>query len=82
MQIDHIGYAVPDIKKAIEAFEALGYCFENVLDDKARHVFICFGSNGSVRVELISPSAQGSPVDGVLKNKMGGGTVSSLLSSA
>ena len=68
MKIDHIGYAVKNIEKAIAGFEALGYQFEPVVPDEDRNVYISFGENDGYRVELIAPmdKSKESPVDGVL----------------
>ena len=65
MTVDHIGYAVKNISKAISEFEKLSFEFENVIEDKDRNIFICFGNNGSYRVELVSPidKERPSPVD-------------------
>lgn len=62
---DHIGYAVKNISKAISEFKKLGFEFEDVIDDEGRNIFICFGNNGSYRVELVSPmdKEKPSPVD-------------------
>ncbi len=65
MTVDHIGYAVKNISKAIGEFEKLGFEFENVIDDKDRNIFICFGNNGAYRIEFVSPidRERSSPVD-------------------
>ena len=68
MKIDHIGYAVNNIEKAIQIMENLGYTFEPTVDDMDRNVRIAFGQSDSYRVELVSPldRAVASPVDPVL----------------
>lgn len=65
MIIDHIGYAVKKMDEAICEFEKLGYKFEDIINDNDRNIFICFGNNGSYRVELVSPmdKEKPSPVD-------------------
>lgn len=65
MIIDHIGYAVKMIDEAICEFEKLGFKFEDIINDNDRNIFICFGNNGSYRVELVAPMDRGkpSPVD-------------------
>lgn len=70
MQVDHIGYAVSNIQKAIDGFEAMGFSFGEVIDDEARNVALCFGVNGGTRVELVCPldRAKPSPVDSYLAN--------------
>lgn len=72
MQIDHIGYAVKNIKLSINAFEKLGFEFGEIIDDINRNVKIAFGNNQVYRIELISclNENEKSPVDTVLL-KMG-----------
>ena len=55
MQIDHIGYAVKKLDKAISEFQKLGYTFEEIIDDEDRNLQIVFGENGGYRVELLAP---------------------------
>ena len=43
MKIDHIGYAVKRIDKAVESFELLGFMFGDIVDDLERNVRIRFG---------------------------------------
>ena len=70
LTVDHIGYAVKNISKAISEFEKLGFEFEDIIDDKDRNIFICFGNNGSYRIELVSPidKEKPSPVDTYISN--------------
>lgn len=65
MKINHIGYAVKKIDKAIGEFQNLGFEFEDVIDDADRNIQICFGNNESYRIELVSPidKEKPSPVD-------------------
>ena len=68
MQIDHIGYAVKKLDKAISEFQKLGYTFEEIIDDEDRNLQIVFGENGGYRVELLAPmEGKSSPVDDYLK---------------
>ena len=73
MKIDHIGYAVKRIDRAITAFQKLGYEFEPVIDDTDRNVKLAFGSKDSYRIELVAPLDKklGSPVDQYLSNAVG-----------
>ena len=73
MKIDHIGYAVKRIDKAIEAFQKLGYEFEPALDDTDRNVKLAFGVKDGYRIELVSPLDKKleSPVDQYLSNTVG-----------
>ena len=73
MKIDHIGYAVKRIDRAITAFQKLGYEFEPVIDDTDRNVKLAFGSKDSYRIELVAPLDKKleSPVDQYLSNVVG-----------
>lgn len=73
MKIDHIGYAVKRIDRALKAFEKLGFAFEPVVDDTARNVKIAFGEKDGYRIELIAPldKKKDSPVDQYLSNTFG-----------
>ena len=73
MKIDHIGYAVKRIDRALSSFEKLGYVFESVIDDKDRNVKLAFGEKDGYRIELVSPldKKQASPVDQFLTNAVG-----------
>ena len=68
MIIDHIGYAVKKIEKAKSAFEALGYVFEQMIEDTDRNILICFGQKDGYRIELVQPldKKKESPVDAYL----------------
>ena len=63
MKIDHIGYAVRDIDKAIKTFSALGYNFGEVVNDTERNINLVFGEMDGYRVELVAPLGKPSPVD-------------------
>lgn len=68
MRIDHIGYAVKNMDKAVAAFSTLGYRFEQPVDDISRNLRICFGTKDGYRVELLTPlSNEASPADAWLK---------------
>ena len=73
MKIDHIGYAVKRIDRAITAFQQLGYEFEPVIDDTDRNVKLAFGSKDGYRIELVAPLDKKleSPVDQYLSNAIG-----------
>ena len=53
MVVDHIGYVVRDIEKARHEFGVLGYEFEDLIEDFDRNIYILFGDNGNIRIELI-----------------------------
>lgn len=73
MKIDHIGYAVKRIERAITAFQILGFEFEPVIDDTDRNVKLAFGNKDGLRIELVAPldKKQDSPVDQYLSNAVG-----------
>ena len=73
MKIDHIGYAVKRMDRAITAFQQLGYEFEPVIDDADRNVKLAFGNKDGYRIELVAPldKKQESPVDQYLSNAIG-----------
>ena len=72
MKIDHIGYAVKKIDKAMKSFETLGYVFEEVIEDFDRNILISFGCKDGYRIELVQPldKKKESPVD-VYLSKVG-----------
>ena len=69
MVIDHVGYAVKNIKKALPSFQALGFEFAEIICDDLRKINLCFGQKDGYVIELVSPAYKGvpSPVDDVLK---------------
>ena len=73
MRIEHIGYAVKRIDRAISSFEKLGYIFEPIVDDTDRNIKIAFGEKDGYRIELVCPlDKRGeSPVDKYLANSPG-----------
>ncbi len=73
MKIDHIGYAVRRIERAISSFKDLGYSFGDIIDDTDRNIKIAFGENDGWRIELVSPldRSQSSPVDQYIGNTPG-----------
>ena len=68
MIIDHIGYAVKKMDKAIKSFESLGYVFEETIEDYDRNILISFGNKDGYRIELVQPldKKKESPVDAYL----------------
>ncbi|GAB7140378.1 hypothetical protein RsTz2092_03260 [Deferribacterales bacterium RsTz2092] len=68
MHIHHIGYLVKDIGAAEAEFTHLGYIPEDSRTcDNARGVEISFWLKDGIRVELISPVSESSPIFGLLK---------------
>lgn len=48
MRVNHIGYAVKRLDRALNSFEKLGFVFEPIVDDTDRNVQIAFGVGGGV----------------------------------
>ena len=73
MKIDHIGYAVKRIDRALSSFEKMGFVFEPTIDDTDRNIKISFGENDGYRIELVCPldKRQESPVDQYLNTAVG-----------
>lgn len=73
MKIDHIGYAVKRIDRALGAFENLGFEFEPVIADTDRNVKLAFGKKDGYRVELVCPldNKKVSPIDQYLSSVVG-----------
>ena len=65
MRIDHIGYAVKNIEKSRQAFEAIGFSFETLFIDEKRNLYIQFGQKDGYRIELLAKldMSKESPVD-------------------
>lgn len=69
MQIDHIGYAVKKLDRAMEGFQRLGFQARGaVTEDYDRNIRICFVEKDGYVIELVAALDAGreSPVDGVL----------------
>ena len=63
MKVHHIGYAVKEIEPAISKFVALGFSPTGVpCKDEKRNVIIQFMEHEELRIELISPLKESSPV--------------------
>ena len=73
MKIDHIGYAVKRIDRAITAFQKLGFDFDPVIEDTDRNVKLAFGVKCGYRIELVAPLNKKleSPVDQYLSKSVG-----------
>lgn len=62
-KVHHVGYAVPDLAKAIDEFAALGWHVSSeVTDDVLRQVRIIFMTMGTSVVELVAPMSPASPI--------------------
>ena len=73
MKIDHIGYAVRRMDRAVESFQKLGFKFGEIVNDIDRNVKISFGEKDGYKIELVSPLDRSleSPVDQYLGNAHG-----------
>lgn len=68
MKINHIGYLVKNMEKAVTKFEQLGYqTVSGVTHDTLRLVDICFMQMDQYTVELVSPYDKNSVVAGMMK---------------
>ena len=67
MKIDHIGYAVQDLEAGRAALEALGFEFDDAIEDAARKIILAFGALDGYRVELVAPMGDASPVTRLLE---------------
>ncbi len=69
MKVEHIGYAVKDIKKASDAFRSLGFIVSDDIVDECRNVNVAIAEMGGVKVELLSPvDGRKTPIDSYLKS--------------
>ena len=68
LSVDHIGYAVKRMEKAITDMETMGFCFGDRIADSDRKIELSFGEKDGYRIELVSPSEKGSPVDQILSD--------------
>lgn len=73
MQVDHIGYIVKNIEKALIEFEKLGYekC-STFFDDENRKVRILFVKKNEYLLELIEPKDETSDAYAYLKKMQNG----------
>ncbi|HOO32408.1 MAG TPA: VOC family protein [Thermotogota bacterium] len=67
MKIHHVGYAVRHIDEAFKYFKLLGFSIRSeVVEDNSRNIRICFIENNGIRIELIEPMNDKSPIESVL----------------
>ena len=68
MKIDHIGYLVKNIQKAIASFEKLGFSLSSeITHDEIRKADICFMEKDGYVIELVSPYSDDSVVANLIK---------------
>ncbi len=68
-KLDHIGIAVEDIEKAVEAYENLGFTVEAIEDVPGFGVKVAFLPMESGSVELVQPVAEDSAMAKFLAKK-------------
>lgn len=69
-KMDHIGYAVRDIKKSAALYVAAGWLLSPIYDEQVQHAKIAFLSKpGMTTIELVSPLDGKSPVDNILRTQ-------------
>lgn len=71
-KIHHIGYAVPDLEKALKEFALMGWeAHGEKTDDASRQVRIAFMEKEGYRIELVAPMSTESPVRKLLAKGSG-----------
>jgi methylmalonyl-CoA/ethylmalonyl-CoA epimerase len=71
IKIDHLGIAVADLQKAVEAFEALGFKVERTLDVPSEKVRTAFLPIGESHLELLEPTDPQSVIARFLEKRSG-----------
>ena len=67
-EIDHIGYAVRDIKTTATHYVAAGWELSSIFEERVQNTKIAFLTKpGMITIELVSPLVGKSPVDNVLQ---------------
>ncbi len=67
--ISHIGIAVKDLDQGIAFYEKLGLKLEAIEEVPSQKVKVAFFPCGDTRIELLSPTAEDSPVAKFIENK-------------
>ncbi len=67
--ISHIGIAVSDLEAGIAFYEKLGLKLESVEEVPSQKVKVAFFPCGDTRIELLSPTAEDSPVAKYIEKK-------------
>ena len=71
LKIDHLGIAVPDLARAVKAYEALGFKVQSTEDVPTENVRVAFLPVGESRLELLEPTAPGSVIAKFLEKRSG-----------
>jgi methylmalonyl-CoA/ethylmalonyl-CoA epimerase len=69
MRLDHVAIAVSDLDAAEAAYKALGLSWEGREEVPSQKVMTSLFQSGDSRVELITPTADDSPITGFLAKK-------------
>jgi methylmalonyl-CoA/ethylmalonyl-CoA epimerase len=71
LKIDHLGIAVPDLAKAVKAYEALGFKVQSTEDVPTENVRVAFLPVGESRLELLEPTTPDSVIAKFLAKRSG-----------
>lgn len=71
IKIDHLGIAVADLAKAVEAFEALGFHVEKEEEVPSEKVRTAFLPVGESHLELLEPTDKSSTIARFLEKRSG-----------
>lgn len=69
MRLDHVAIAVSDLEAAETAYKALGLAWKGREEVPSQKVLTSIFQSGDSRVELITPTADDSPIAGFLAKK-------------
>ena len=68
-QVDHLGIVVPDLQTAIGFYrDVLGFAVSEPVVPPGQGIAVAFVLFGNLRVELIAPTVERSPLRGALEN--------------
>ena len=71
MIFHHIGIAVKSIKNELDTYKTIGASeISEVFSDEKLGVNVLFLNLGGVRLELVEPRREGSPIDNYIKKKV------------
>jgi methylmalonyl-CoA epimerase len=68
-KINHIGIAVHNLNEAIALYEKLGFQLEGIDEVPEQKVRVAFLPIGEVRIELLEPTSEDSPIAKFLEKK-------------
>lgn len=71
-KIDHIGIAVEDLEKAIKLYEKMGLELDGTEEVADQKVKVAFFPIGEVRIELLEPTSEESPIAKFIAKKGAG----------